>query len=160
MTTELDGQVGQKEIRNHWANLYEQQFYLSPKTIQKNSDELNNLIGRKTDTCSFDFADIVKALTKLSLKKSTGLDGIRAEHFIFSCHYFFKYFFNIINSCFSHSFLPSSMLKVYIKPILKKKGLSCKDSNNYRPIAIATTASKIVEYLILCKFSKELRAGA
>jgi len=81
MTIELDGQGCQKEIRNHWANLYEQQLYLSPETIQKESDKLNNLIGRNTDTCSFDFADMVKALTKLSLKKSTGLDGIRAEHF-------------------------------------------------------------------------------
>jgi len=52
------------------------------------------------------------------------------------------------------------MLKIKIIPIFKKKGLRCNESNSYRQIAIATTASKIVEHLILQKYSSELKVGA
>jgi len=42
-------------------------------------------------------------------------------------------------------------MDVQISPILKKKGLLITDSNNYRPIALATSCSKIFEHIILSK---------
>jgi len=51
------------------------------------------------------------------------------------------------------------MLEINIIPLIKKKGFNVKDSFNYRPIAIATTISKIVEHLILGKYGDEIKAG-
>jgi len=58
-----------------------------------------------------------------------------------------------------HSFAPASFMDERITPILKKNGLKVTDSNNYRPIAIATTSSKIVEHAILAIFDKQLATG-
>ena len=50
-------------------------------------------------------------------------------------------------------------MDVRITPILEKNGLRVTNSNNYRPIAIATTSSKIVEHAILATFDKQLSTG-
>jgi len=50
---------------------------------------------------------------------------------------------------FYHCCAPSSMTDVLIVPILKSKLLDPASSENYRPIAIATAASKIFEHLLL-----------
>ena len=51
-------------------------------------------------------------------------------------------------------FLPESMMVTVIAPIIKKnKAGNLYDSNNYRPIALATVASKLFESLILSRAS-------
>ena len=47
-------------------------------------------------------------------------------------------------------------MTVVIVPILKKKGLDPKNKNNYRPIALATLLSKVLEKLILFYTIKQL----
>jgi len=47
-------------------------------------------------------------------------------------------------------------MRVMIVPIVKKKGLNPKVSANYRPIAIASTLSNILELIILHKYGKYL----
>ena len=48
-----------------------------------------------------------------------------------------------------HHFIPEDLMTVMIVPILKKKGLDPKNKDNYRPIALATLLSKVLEKLIL-----------
>jgi len=50
-------------------------------------------------------------------------------------------------------------MEVQISPILKKRGLQDTNSNNYRPIALATTCSKIFEHVILAQFELNLCTG-
>ena len=50
-------------------------------------------------------------------------------------------------------FLPNSMMVTVIAPIIKNKAGDLSDNNNYRPIALATVASKLFEYLILSRVS-------
>jgi len=50
-------------------------------------------------------------------------------------------------------------MTVNILPIVKKKGLDAKDSQNYRPIALATAASKILEHALFEKISTYLGVG-
>ena len=86
--------------------------------------------------------------------------GLQAENFLYAPSLFMNAFLKIINACLMHSFLPNDMLEVNIILIIKKKGLDVNNSSNYRPIAIATTASKIVEHLILHKYGDKIRAGS
>ena len=55
------------------------------------------------------------------------------------------------SACFSHSYLPKSLLETTIAPVIKNKCGRLTGSNHYRPIAIATITSKLLESIILLK---------
>ena len=46
---------------------------------------------------------------------------------------------------FVHGFLPDSMLSVVLVPVIKDKCGKINDSDNYRPIALVSVMTKIVE---------------
>ena len=50
-----------------------------------------------------------------------------------------------------HTFIPPIIIKTVLVPILKKKLKPATESDNYRPIAIATAISKLLELIILNK---------
>ena len=52
-----------------------------------------------------------------------------------------------------HGFLPDAMMITIIAPIIKNKEGDLSYNNNYRPIALATIASKLFESLILSRVS-------
>ena len=58
--------------------------------------------------------------------------------------------------CLSHGYLPFALIKTTIVPIVKNKASDLSDSNNYRPIAIATITSKLLESVLLLKCSDYL----
>ena len=49
--------------------------------------------------------------------------------------------------CLTHGYIPPAMIETTIIPIVKNKSGNLLDSNNYRPIALAT----IVESVLLLK---------
>ena len=53
--------------------------------------------------------------------------------------------------CLTHGYLPKSLMETTIVPIVKNKCGNLSNSNNYRPITIATITSKVFESLILVK---------
>ena len=88
--------------------------------------------------------------------KSAGPDGICAEYLKFSnvrIH-------SLIALCFSlglsHGYLPTVLIKTTIVPVVKNKSGNLSDSNNYRPIALATIVSKILESVLLIKWGEYL----
>ena len=50
--------------------------------------------------------------------------------------------------------LPNSLMRVVIIPLLKCKSKDPADVNNYRPIAIATALSKVLEQVLLSRLAK------
>ena len=73
--------------------------------------------------------------------KSSGRDGISAESLLLLSLCF--------SLCLTHGYLPKSLMETTIVPIVKNKCGNLSNSNNYRPIAIATITSKVLESLIL-----------
>ena len=64
----------------------------------------------------------------------------------------FMFFLSLLySSLLIHGFLPDSMMVTVIAPIIKNKAGDLSDNNNYRPIALATVASKLFESLILSR---------
>ena len=55
-----------------------------------------------------------------------------------------------------HGYMPSGILETAIIPIIKNKKGDVTNSDNYRPIAITCVLSKIIELLILHKYSHML----
>ena len=86
----------------------------------------------------FSIQEIADSIDVLSSGRSAGNDGLSAEHFKFagaSCKI-------PLSLCFSmmalHSYLPSSLSKVVLTPIVKDMTATLTDINNYRPIAVAS----------------------
>ena len=52
-------------------------------------------------------------------------------------------------SFISHGFLPESMLSVMLVPVIKDKAGKISSKDNYRPIALASVISKLVEVIML-----------
>ncbi len=48
-----------------------------------------------------------------------------------------------------HGFLPESMISVLIVPVIKDKAGAINSKDNYRPIALASIVSKLVEKIML-----------
>ena len=85
------------------------------------------------------------ALKNIKCGKSSGIDGISAEHFIFA-HSRIHVLLSLLFSAFiTHGYLPGMFMKTAIVPIIKNKSGDTSDKNNYRPIALVTAASKIFE---------------
>ena len=92
---------------------------------------------------------ITEIVSKLECGKSAGPDGISAECFKFAkIHVLLSLLFSM---CFSRGYLPSALIKTTIS---EKDNLL--DSNNYRPIAIATITSNLLESVLLLKCSDYL----
>ena len=97
--------------------------------------------------CSEDIRNIVN---KLKCGKSSGPDGISAESLKFSHSRLYVLLSLCFSLCLTHGYLPKSLIETTIVPIVKNK-CGNLSNNNYRPIAIATITSKVLELLILVK---------
>ena len=66
--------------------------------------------------------------------------------------------------CFSglfvHSFLPSSLMSVVLIPIIKNKCGNINSKDNYRPIALASVVSKVLEKIILSRLENYVDTNA
>ncbi len=83
--------------------------------------------------------------------KSAGADHIHAEHLIHVSDRLTVLLSILCTSIMKHRYIPSGMLGTTLTPIVKTKTSDVTDQNNYRPIAVATSMSKVMELLILSK---------
>ena len=110
---------------------------------------LERLRADKPAIDPFTVPEVLEALNELSLGRSPGCDELYAEHFRTAgipCA-------THLSLCFSmmmrHKYLPQSLTDVVLCPIVKDKTGDVTDKGNYRPIALATVCSKILEKVIL-----------
>ena len=99
---------------------------------------------------------ITEIVSKLECGKSAGPDGISAECFKFSNAKIHVSLLLLFSMCLSHGYLPSALIKTTIVPIVKNKSGNLSYSNNYRPIAIATITSKLLESILPLRCSDYL----
>ena len=91
---------------------------------------------------------VVTAVQKLDTGKSSGLDGILfAEHLLHCSERLLSMLAECITGFFVHGFLPDSMLSTVLVPIIKDKTGRIDRMANYRPIALASVMSKVVEII-------------
>ena len=61
-----------------------------------------------------------------------------------------------LSDCMLTGMLPIALMHVVVIPLLKCKSKDPADVNNYRPIAIATALSKVLEQVLLSRLAKYL----
>ena len=149
----IDEANGPNEIVNLWKNHFQNIFNcLKTERPDQLSFNLNNQINELTVN-----ANTVKdAIEDLGLNKSCGLDGITAEHLKYASERLPYLLGLCITSFFIHGFLPDSMLSVIIVPVIKDKAGNINSKDNYRPIALASIISKVVEIIMLDRMEVHL----
>ena len=108
----------------------------------------------ESDVDSFEFTVdcLLEAFSHLKSKKSDGSD-LNSSHFIMALPVIDEFLCSFIAR---HGHLPSCLGDCILVPVLKPgKDSSCGDS--YRPIALASTLSKILEWCI--KFNNYLQTS-
>ena len=141
----IDDAVGKKEVVELWRNHFEQ---LLNCVKSKDTKYLNY-------ECNFDGkiiinpAEVEDAINDLAGGKSCGLDGIYSEHLKYSSISYRNLLARCMTSFLVHGQLPDSLMSVVLVPIIKDKSGKINSKDNYRPIAIASIMSKLMEKLLL-----------
>ena len=100
--------------------------------------------------------DIQDAIKKLDCNKSCGSDQIYAEHLKHANKKILPLLAMCVTGFFVHGYLPKSMMTVVLIPIIKNKAGNINSVDNYRPIALASILSKVIEIIILSRIENYL----
>ena len=136
--------------RLHFENLFNCVQDLERNDMSFNAEYNDDIVGLVTTE------EVVTAVQKLDTGKSSGLDGIFAEHLLHCSERLLSMLAECITGFFVHGFLPDSMLSTVLVPIIKDKTGRIDRMDNYRPIALASVMSKVVEIILLNRISKLL----
>ena len=150
LPTSIDGISGEAEILSMWKSHYLELFNClkstsSTKNIQYSAEYTNDLVVQSDE--------IIKIINGLDSNKSCGLDGIYAEHLKHASCRIGTLLALCFSSCFIHGFLPENLMSVILVPIIKDKAGKINRKKNYRPIALASIISKVLELVILDRIS-------
>ena len=133
----IEGFSGETDISEFWKDHFCKLLNANPC-----NDILKSSIMGKFDSVHYSNDMLISsemisgAIHKLEIGKSAGPDGVYAESIKFvHQHVLLSFCFSL---CFTHSYMPKDMIETTMVPIIKNKCGNLADSNNYRPIAIAT----------------------
>lgn len=150
----VDMKTDDEDIAEHFK-----QSYLgdsAPVTSHTSTDVTE---GISLHDCLITFDDIKSAIKELKRGKSGGPDGLRGEHFIHAS----EHLSILLAICFTfmliHRHLPLHLCTTDVVPVPKSKCGSVTKCENYRPIAIASVSSKILERVIVLKCETTLNCA-
>ena len=122
-----------------------------------NRDQVMNTLGTvpgHNDVINaHELRQIVRGLKSI---KAVGNDGIPLEVYKFASERLLTILSIFLSGCMLSGRLPSTLMHVVIIPLLKCKSKDPADVNNYRPIAIATALSKVLEQVLLSRLARYL----
>jgi len=136
---------GQTNICRLWKNHFKELF--------DSNRDISDLVidGNFSDFTEFTENEVKFVCDKLDRNKAEGPDNICTENVVYAHENIYYILTELMNLIVKHSTLPSALIEVKIVPIVKKKGLNATKVGNYRPIALATCFSKILEKLLLTR---------
>jgi exonuclease III len=149
LASTIEGFTGDNNICDFWATHYHDLLNCVHNVNDKPfvNDQCNNafLHGR----ISISPSDVMGALNSLKKGKTVGHDFLAAEHYIHA-HDSLAVLLSLLFSSFMlHGHLSNLLLKTIIVPLVKNKTADLNDKSNYRPIALVTASSKILELILL-----------
>lgn len=157
LPSSVDGVNGASNIADMWKNHYRNLF----NCIDRSSNILDLYdMEASEDTPSVSVFEISHIIDNLQSNKSCGLDGIYAEHLMFASSRISTLLSLFTKSCLVHGYLPRSLLDIVLVPIIKDKSGSITSRDNYRPIALASILSKVIEKLLLQRIEDALFTSA
>ena len=156
----IDGVTGQSDICNMWRDHYSS--LLNSNSDSKHKPYIENVLsglGASSDFTRISYCEVNEAIKDLKLGKSCGIDNLQGEHFRYADSSLSVLLSMCFNTMLLHGYIPSKLMQTIIVPIIKdKKGL-ITSKDNYRPVAITSVASKIVELILLTRLEDVLKTS-
>ena len=150
--TSIEDATGKKEVVSMWKDHFENLL----NCVQNTNNHSQNLPLNDDPRLKINPDEIEYAINKLATGKSCGLDGVYVEHLKYSSNSYKFLLAKCLTSFLSHGFLPESLMSVVLVPIIKDKSGKINSKDNYRPIAIASILSKLLEKILLNRLSDYL----
>ena len=150
----VGGSSGVENVKNMWLHLYQSLLNSipgSPVNTKKINEYCSNV--QLNVHMIVNVKEIQYIIHAMLLGKAPGYDTVSNEHFKYANEKLHVLMSLLYSSMLIHSFPPDAMMITIIAPIIKSKAGDLSDNNNYRPIALATIASKLFESLILSRVS-------
>ena len=130
----------------------------APVDMKQISQELNTSLkfSGYDDDCTVNMGEVLGAIGKLKLGKSDGNGVLSTDHFKYAGPELSVYIAMLLNALVIHGCTPDDLVTSTIIPIPKGRGVNITDSANYRGIALSSIYGKILDQIILSKFSDKL----
>ena len=142
LPTKLEEAEGDEAICEKWRVHY--------KTLFEGSRCLATLQNHLSTSHSLITAEhVADACHSLSRNKARGPDSLCLENILFCDGTVYTHLAHLFNQMLRLGHIPEELLEVVIKPIVKRKGLDNTKIKSYRPIALATALSKVLEKVLL-----------
>ena len=143
----IEGVTGMEEVAEMWRGHFS--AVLNCLNNERVDVASYNLAYDAEENCIVSATEIERCIAKLKNGKSNGMDNVSSEH-LKNCN---PRLASMLALCFtkmfSHGYLPANMLSVRLVLIIKSKSELICSKDNYRPIAIASVLSKVLEFMIL-----------
>ena len=165
----VDGLCTDNDISNNFKDIYKSLYNSVPdENFERTINKVNSLITSKCSQNKCTASDchetpthvIKEAINSLNNGKDDEIYGLTSDNFLNASEMAINKFSILINAMLRHGCTSQSMNKAVIKPIPKNKQKSQSDSANYRAISKNTIISKIIDYVILFKISKNLSTSS
>ena len=152
LATKVGDAVGDANISKLWQD----HFSTLLNSVQNNESKIyvsesirHGLSEANTVVITAPHVNLRECLKSIKLGKAAGLDGLAAEHFVYSHNIISVHLSLLFTGLLSHEYLPEALMKSAIVPILKNRQGDTSDKNNYRPIAIVIAISKMFELCLM-----------
>ena len=144
----------------HIVNIFNEQFINAGKDIKHKIPKVNEIftqymphpIKNSMFIDSVDTHEIRSIINKLKAKSSSGFDNISCKMVKLSTYYIIEPITHIINVSLNTGVVPKNMKVAKVVPIFKKGAPA--DPNNYRPVSLLPSFSKILERVMFNKIIK------
>ena len=94
--------------------------------------------------------DVARLIPELNRNASPGADGVTAEHLIYgSSPVLLQVIASLLTACLAEMRVPASFAISTVVPLIKKSGMDPDCADNYRPISLVSTVSKLLEMILL-----------
>jgi len=151
--TTVGGVSGDCDTSNMWKQHFEKLY----NSVDCSNDEsiFNdrlNIVCFDTASNTINTSDIATALQQQKKGKYTGPDGIAMEAFINGSSKLLVHLAILFTMFVDHRYVPGKFMHSIIIPLVKCKGGTLADVNNYWAITLSNLVTKLFESVILNKF--------
>ena len=99
------------------------------------------------------YNEVCDAIDHLKLHKQEGKCGLSSEFFINAPHVLYVHISMLITAMLVHGHSPSMLTKSTIRPIIKGTNVKKNDSANYRAISLSSILCKIIDLIVINRYS-------
>ena len=157
LSQNVNGATGSFEIAQMWKEHFNSLLNSVSNTKYKESvqDYVKDCMFTEDAIITVD--EMLSIIKSLNNGKAADCDGLVAEHLKFAPHSLIILLSMVLSSMLVHGIIPKDFTRVTLVPILKSKTGDLTDKDNYRPIAITSILSKVMDkYLLNCMEDKLL----